>query len=345
VRDLDLSVVVVNYNSWPDVRRLAIALRASEGCSSGRVELVIVDNASAEPPPRDLDRQDPMIRLVLCSENGGFSAGVNAGWRAARGRWLLLLNPDVVAGPELIDGVLNRIAALAARGEPAPGIVGFALENPDGTPQPSVGAEPSLVRTLCEPFLPRSRRKYRTIGRVRAGAVPWVTGACALVDRQVLDALSGMDEDFFLYYEEVALCRSSRALGRRVEFDPSLAVVHLRPLQNRSISPGMRVITRHSRLVFFRKHQSAWQFRTMAALTWLEAVIRGLGATCGRRREESQAWRVVRAMAETMSRGIWLDGRAARDLASGLGRAGSAGPPPDRSRRTEPVGTTSGRRS
>jgi GT2 family glycosyltransferase len=315
-----LSVIVVNYNSWPDVRRQVDTLCASAGCTSGRAEMVIVDNRSADSPPSDLDRPRRGVRLVQCLENGGFSAGVNAGWRASRGRWLLLLNPDVVAGPELIDGVLGRVTALESRGAHAPGIVGFALRNPDGTPQPSVGAEPGLWRTLLEPFLPRVRRKYQPVDRVRAGRVPWVTGACALVDRRVLETLDGMDEDFFLYFEEVALCRSARRIGRVVEFDPSLAVVHLRPLQNRAVSPGMRVVTRHSRLVFFRKHQPGWQFRTMAALTRLEGTVRGAWAAVRGRGEERQAWRMVRAMAGAMARGSRIDGRAVRDLAARLSR-------------------------
>ena len=73
----------------------------------------------------------------------------------------------------------------------------------------------------------------------------------------MLDELGGMDEDFFLYYEEVALCRSARRRGWRVEYDPTVEVVHLRPLQNRPVSPKMRVITRHSKLLYFRKHLPA----------------------------------------------------------------------------------------
>ena len=84
-----------------------------------------------------------------------------------------------------------------------------------------------------------------------------------------------MDEDFFLYHEEVAFCRVAQRRGWRVEFDPSVSVVHRHPLQNRAISPKMRVITRHSKLLYFRKHLPRWQFRTLAAIVSLEAAIRG----------------------------------------------------------------------
>ena len=69
------------------------------------------------------------------------------------------------------------------------------------------------------------------------------------MDSEIMRAVGGMDEDYFLYYEEVALCRSARRLGRRVEYDDRVSVVHLRPLQNRAIAPRMRVIVRHAKLL------------------------------------------------------------------------------------------------
>jgi GT2 family glycosyltransferase len=310
-----LTVVIVNYNSWPDVARLATALADSPEVAGGRCEVVVVDNASDGPVPPELDRPRAGVRLILRGDNGGFAAGVNAGWRASRGRWLLLVNPDVVAGPDLLGQVLARVGRLEARGEKAPGVVGFGLRNPDGSRQGSVGAEPGLARAFVEPFLPRSRRKYKVGWGARPGPVPWVTGACALVDARLLDELGGMDEDFFLYHEEVALCRSARDRGRAVEYDPSIEVVHLRPLQGRSVSPLLRVITRHSKLLYFLKHLPRWQFLALARLVAAEAGMRGLWAWLRGRAEERRAWRAVGRLAGEMPRGEVIRGVAVRELA------------------------------
>lgn len=333
-----LSVVIVNYGGWPDVTRLVAVLSAAPEVSTGAAEVVVVDNASPGPVPNAWAGPDPPSRLVLRADNGGFAAGVNAGWRAARGRWLLLLNPDVEAGPDLLAGVLSRIESIEAR--PAaerPSIVGFALLNPDGSPQPSAGAEPTLLRLLVEPLLPRSRRKYLPPGRVRPGPVPWVTGACALVERALLDRLNGLDETFFLYYEEVALCRAARRLGRRVEFDPGVSVVHLRPLQNRPASPAMRLYTRHGRLVYFRGDPAPWRFPAVVALTRLEAAARGAWAGLTGRAAERRAWRGIGRIARDMASGRLWRGPEVRDLAATLDRtragvvpaphAGAASPP------------------
>src|SRR5207249_666214 len=103
---------------------------------------------------------EPGVRLVARPDNGGFAAGVNSGWRAAGGRWLLVLNPDVVVADGWLGGVIARVERFETDPAAAPGIVGFGLRNPDGSRQPSVGAVPSLPRTLWEQLIPRARRKY-----------------------------------------------------------------------------------------------------------------------------------------------------------------------------------------
>ncbi len=316
-----LTVVIVNYNGWPDVVRLVDSLSRAPEVASGLCEVVVVDNASEGPVPEELERPIPGVRRIMRAENGGFAVGVNAAWKAARSRWLLLVNPDVVAGPDVIGRVLGRLQALDRPGAEAPGVVGFALKNPDGSRQPSVGAEPTLFRALWEPFLPRSRRKYKSGSRSRAASVPWVTGAFALVDGRMMDAVGGMDEEFFLYYEEVALCRSARDAGRAVAFDPSIEVVHERPLQTRNVSPKMRVITRHSRLLYFRKHRPRWEFQVMSRLSRLEADLRGTVARFRGRTEEARAWSAVSRLADALGQGARIVGREVLVLAESALRA------------------------
>ena len=105
----------------------------------------------------------------------------------------------------------------------------------------------------------------------------------------MLEELGGMDDDFFLYYEEVALCRSARTRGWSVEYDPGVSVVHLRPLQNRPISPKMRVITRHSKLLYFRKHLPPWQFAALKSIVRVEARIRAAWCRVRLRAEEARS--------------------------------------------------------
>jgi GT2 family glycosyltransferase len=333
-----LTVVIVNYNSWPDVRRLVATLAATREVGSGDAEVVVVDNHSQGPIPTELQtgvtstaaETGVGVRLVVRDDNGGFAAGVNAGWHSARGRWLLVLNPDVVVSDRWLGEVVTRVRQLEADPATAPGIVGFGLRNPDGSRQPSVGAFPSLARTLWEQLIPRARRKYQADWRTRPGTVPWVTGACMLINTRLLAILGGMDEDFFLYYEEVALCRAARREGWRVEFDPSVAVTHLRPLQNRALSPKMRVITRHSKLLYFRKHLPPWQFHGLSWIVTLEATILGQWSRFARRSEDARSWRTIREVARAFRAGELLRGRDVRTLAESVTRPSSSPQPETR---------------
>ncbi|RUL85739.1 glycosyltransferase [Tautonia sociabilis] len=297
-----LAVVIVNFNSWPDTARLVAEIAGGIDPALGRCEVVVVDNASDDPPPALLGLL-PGVRLICRPDNAGFAAGVNTAWRSTAARWLLLLNPDVLAGADLLPLVLGRIALLEARPEGPPGVVGFALRNEDGSRQHSVGPFPTLLGCLREVVTPRSRRKYRPLRRTRTGPVPWVTGACMLVHSELLRDLGGMDEDFFLYHEEVALCRSARDLGRSVEFDDAVEVAHLRPLQARAVSPMLRVVTRHSKLLYFLKHRPRFEFAALARLVAAEAALGSLRCRLLGRPEEGRAWRAVSRIARELGPG------------------------------------------
>jgi N-acetylglucosaminyl-diphospho-decaprenol L-rhamnosyltransferase len=327
-----LTVIVVNFESWPDVVRLVESIRPEPEFISGRCRVVIVDNASSGPIPAAISGAQPGLRVVARTDNGGFAVGVNTGWRAAGSRWLLLLNPDVEITTGFLRRVFTRLDHYEANPSGPPGIIGFGLQNPDGSPQGSVGAFPSLARSIWEQFLPRPRRKYQPGWRIRAGAVDWVTGACMLVGDPMIADLGGMDEDFFLYHEEVAFSRVAIERGWRVEYDPSVSVVHRHPLQNRAISPKMRIITRHSKLLYFRKHLPRWQFWTLSVIVTIEAAIQGRWSQCQRRPDEVRAWQIISEVARRLRGGISLRGRAILELAE-------SATSPDCEREAEPTST------
>ena len=94
-REPRLSVIIVNYESWPDVARLVAALLVEPEFLAGACQVVVVDNASPGPIPAEFLVARAGLQLEARRDNGGFAVGVNTGWRAARGPWLLILNPDV----------------------------------------------------------------------------------------------------------------------------------------------------------------------------------------------------------------------------------------------------------
>lgn len=314
-----LTAVIVNYNAWPETSGLVSALAGAPEVVAGDCAVTVVDNASEGPPPESLRRPPRGVRLIARRTNGGFAVGVNDGWRASDSRWLLVLNPDVEVSDGWLGRVMERVDRFESRAAGAvPGVVGFALRNTDGSRQPSVGVFPSLGRAVREQFIPRSRRKYQATSRGRSGPVDWVTGACMLVDARLLEATGGLDEEFFLYYEEVALCRSAARLGFSVEYDDSVEAVHLKPLQDRALTPRMRVITRHSKLLYFRKHLPWWQFRALAAAVSAEARVRGAWARLRGRRVDARSWLAVDLLQRELTAGHAFGGRDVLALADSL---------------------------
>jgi N-acetylglucosaminyl-diphospho-decaprenol L-rhamnosyltransferase len=269
-----LSVVVVNYRQWDETEELVRQLQASASVKHGDAEIVIVDNHSPHHPLMKRLRRQPNVSLRRWRQNRGFARAVNEGCRLSRGDWFLLLNPDTTPS----EGFLDSVLAMLDRLEPNAGIVGFHLRNGDGSRQLSAGPFPTLVSTIARLALPRSRRKYHTLRTPNRCRVDWVTGCCLLVRRDCLNELGGLDESFFLYYEDVDLCRRARERGWSVWYEPNLAVVHHHPLHQRSVPAVLRLVTRHSLMMYAANHWPAWQFKLLARIVQSESWLRRIEA-------------------------------------------------------------------
>jgi GT2 family glycosyltransferase len=281
-----LSVVIVNYRRWDWTARLVRQLVTTPCCRRGAAEVVVVDNHSPAHPIARRLRRWRGVSLRRWGRNRGFARAVNEGCRLSRGRWLLLLNPDVALPDGFLEGVLNLVETPAAA-NPRVGILGFQLRNDDGSRQGSCGFFPTLLRTLAGLALPRARRKYRPLRARERCRVDWVTGCCLLVRRECLEDLGGFDRSFFLYYEDVDFCQRAQARGWSVWHEPALRVVHHAPLHGRPVPPHLRVFTRHALLTYAVRHWPWWQFRFLVGVVQAEAWLRRLGA--GRRGDRRAA--------------------------------------------------------
>ena len=274
--------MIVNYRSWEQTGVLVNQLRASYGMQEGRAEVVVVDNHSPAHPIATRLRRQPGVSLRRWERNQGFARAANEGCRLSRGGWFLLLNPDITVPEGFLDDVLKMADCLQAE-EPRTGILGFGLRDSNGSFQRSSGPFPSFWGTLVRLTMPRKRRKYHWKRHAKGAAVPWVTGCCALLKRDCFLDLGGFDEDFFLYYEDVDLCRRAVARGWIVREEPALRVTHHHPLHQRDVLPQVRLCTRHGLLTYAAKHWPAWQLRLLAAIIKTEAQWRkGLAQRQGR---------------------------------------------------------------
>jgi N-acetylglucosaminyl-diphospho-decaprenol L-rhamnosyltransferase len=250
----DLSIVTVGHNT----RDLLRACLRSVFSSRAVIEVLLVDSGSTDGTPEMVAGEFPAVRLLATHENLGFTRGNNRGLRIARGRHLLLLNPDTVVEPGAIEAMLCFLDA-----HPDVGVVGPQLRYPDGSVQPSRHRFPARLTafveaTVLERWLGDSRLLRDFFVRDRGDDEPqdvdWLRGACLMLRREVATAVGLLDEGFFMYSEEVDLCRRVRAAGWRVAYLPAAVVVHHEGKSSEQ-SPAARDINFHdSRVRYYRKH-------------------------------------------------------------------------------------------
>lgn len=259
-----VAIVIVTYNSARDIDAALRSLTRPAPATSH--DIVVVDNASHDGTPAHVRATWPGIRLIESDANLGFAAANNRAIRDSSSELVLLLNPDTRMPPGAID---RLVAHLDARPEVA--IVGPRIVDGEGRAELSFGA---MIAPLAE-----LRQKLLVSGNERGVApivsivdrmtrqtreVDWVSGACLLIRRADLEAVGLLDERFFLYAEDVDLCASVRACGRRVLFAADVEIEHLR---GRSAAAATAAAYRRSQLAFYAKHHPAW-------VPWLRAYLK-----------------------------------------------------------------------
>lgn len=218
-----VDVVIVSYNSRDRLRACVEPLLAAPNAN-----VIVVDNAS---PDASLEAvRDLPLTAIQLAQNGGFAHGVNAGWRAGSSPYVLLLNPDA-----RIDGASIEVLVLALEQDPELGAAAPRIVDEDGSLDYSQRRFPRLRSTYARAFflhrlfpsvpwtdeLVRDEAAY-----VRRGSPDWVSGACILLRRKALEELDGLDEGFFMYGEDIDLCRRLRAAGYELLYEPAALVRH-----------------------------------------------------------------------------------------------------------------------
>jgi GT2 family glycosyltransferase len=229
-------VVVVSFNSGEHLPSCVRSVLAS----TVPVEVLVVDNGSTDGSLLDLRGSlEPDETRVTILENGanlGFARANNRALDRARGRWLLLLNPDCIIDPGTIEGMQGALGAF-----PDAGLAGGLIVNPDGTEQAGCRREQptpgkALVRALGVGGVVRGSRIGGAVARdfVRQGdplpegpvEVDAISGAFMFVRREALRVVGALDEGYFLHCEDLDWCERFRRAGWKVLFVPGVVITH-----------------------------------------------------------------------------------------------------------------------
>ncbi len=273
-----LSILIVNWNAATVLADCLGSLPAGAGALT--YETMVVDNASTDGSVALIRDQFPMVEVLANAANVGFAAANNQAAQAARGQYLLLLNPDTRVQP----GALATLVAFA-EAHPTAGAIGPRLLNADGTPQrscwrgfPGLGMALSDALYLWKlPALPLARRtEYQPSELTQPREVDHLVGAALLIPRALWEQLGGLDASYFLFLEETDWCYRAQRHGRPNMYLPTAAIVHLGQ-QSMDQNPQRNLPQFYrSYCQFYHKHQSPGPLRrgALKAIIATAAVIR-----------------------------------------------------------------------
>lgn len=250
---MDLSVITVTHNG----REMALATLRSAIAHLGDIEAewLVVDNASTDGTPEAIEAAFADVR-VFRAPNHGFAAGNNVALAHARGRYVLLVNPDV----EIREGTLAElVAALDER--PEVGVASVLTQGPDGRLLPTIRRLPTPARDLGEALGAARIRLLRRLQELddryedyaRERSVDWLVGSFLLARRAAADEVGPLDDGFFLYSEEIDWCHRFRLAGWDVRHLPLMTITHHCGETDR---PDLVAQMASSRLRFAYKHFS-----------------------------------------------------------------------------------------
>ena len=270
-----VDVVIVNYRSYDELARCLESLKSN---APAVWRVVVVDHESNLSAAARISARFPDVEIVERSTNEGFATGVNLGARLTNAPFLLLLNPDCVVEAQAVDRLLAY-----AQERPDAAVIGPRIVNPDGSLQGSARRFPGISTAIAgrSSWLTRrfptnslSRRNLPCLsGTTTPLDVDWVSGACMLVRRRAFEDIGGMDERFFLYWEDADLCRRLKERGWRTVYLPHATIVHVGGQSSIHAYRESLAAFHESAFILFRKHATG-PARLCAPLVYLLLQLR-----------------------------------------------------------------------
>lgn len=306
----DLSVVIISWNVRELLRRCLDSIQEGLKGEKGKgllVETIVFDNGSADGSADVVREYLPWVHLMESEVNLGFTKGNNLAIGQSEGRYILLLNPDT----EVVGDALGTMVAYM-ESHPRVGALGPRLLNPDGTTQSSRRRFPTLATaflesTVLQPWFQGSKilKRYYLLDRPddEIQPVDWVVGAALLIRRQALHQVGPLDEEFFMYSEELDWCYRLKAQGWEVAYLPTAQVVHQEGRSSEQVLPARHIHFQRSKVLFFKRYYG-WRgevLRWFILSTYLYLfVLEGLKWLVGhkrplRRERVAAYWRVLRS--------------------------------------------------
>jgi len=268
---VDLSIIIVCYKGW---ERLTKCLEALDSFSGDyfSMEVIVINNNPGDTGFKEVESRFTGFRFINNSVNGGYSHGCNLGAANASGEYLLILNPDTLVA----DGTIQQLLDVA-KSDPSFYIVSCRQVKECGKESKAYGDFP-WKRKESDSFNaevnPEAKNRYLNI------VFPdWISGSVMMLRKDIFIKLNGFDEDFWMYYEDVDLCRRARNAGGRIAFCNDITIEHnhggstREDLRITSIAKCEVQISRH---LYINKHESGIRRTLIQVITVTDNLFTGI---------------------------------------------------------------------
>ena len=274
-----VSVIIVTWNGKKYALECLESLMAQRRAIS--VEIIVVDNGSSDGTPEEIRDRFPEITLIENQANFGFAKANNIGMALSQGKYVCLVNSDVVIPSMCLEKMVKFMDS-----HPEIGVLGPKMLSPDGRTGASVMRLPTVWNTLCcalglNIFFSRSvlfggfsmnAYPYDTVENVEV-----LTGWFWMIPCAALETVGGLDEQFFMYGEDIDWCHRFRDAGWQVVFYPEVGALHYGAASSKEAPTRFYVEMRRANLQYFRKHYKVWGAFGYYVAIWLHELVRITG--------------------------------------------------------------------
>jgi hypothetical protein len=249
-----LSIILVNYNGTNFLYDCLSSIK--QFVDGSDYEVIIIDNFSTDDSVKIIEEKFPFFKLICSTDNLGFGKANNLAAKYTQGEYLLFLNTDTI----LIENTPKILADYLAQNKDA-GVVGSRITFQDGSYQLSCGKLPNLlIEFLYKMRALLDNRWHHIFAKIydkiyaNVKEVGWVTGACMMVRRDLFEELEGFDESFFMYFEDIDICKRIAEMGFKVVYYPRTSLIHLLGGSGQHVKKKVNTYYRDSQLYYYHKH-------------------------------------------------------------------------------------------
>jgi len=272
----DISIIIVNWKVKDLLQSCINSILSYK--DNYNIDIFVVDNDSCDGSVEMLKADYPEVKLIALDKNIGFGSANNLAIKQARADYIFLLNPDTEVTKDFFKNILQY-----TKNNPSVDIVGPKIINDDGSKQASVRRNPDLFSQILVLLkltnIPGANKFldhyfFKNFDYNKEQAVDQIMGAAMFIKRSVFNKIDAFDEKFFVWFEEVDLCKRAKSFGLDIRYFPGAYIIHHggESFSKSNILKKQKMFNK-SLLYYFSKHKPLWQTTIILLLVPVNIIL------------------------------------------------------------------------